>query len=363
MNKEKVKAILERTPFLDYWRAIRKKAENNKLLHINLKYQKAIKPFIDNPEFLQEKMRELDTKAKEDKKIFYIIGQRNSKVGMYGYINCFLPHIAYAVSKGLIPVIDMQNYDNIYLAKDKGTYNAWESFYEQPMGVGLEDLKNGQVIKCPDELWYRWAPNSCPMMSDKEIAMWGTIYNRYIRYNKISGQYVENEQKNILKNPSNTLGVIYRGSTYSRGHAIGHPIQPTMKMLAEKIEEILAQNNIDKIYLASDEKSVVDYMNKKFPKKVLINKRVYYDEVKDVDYSKYNIDGTDITGDLFDRENNQYLIGIEYISSMNIVSKCNYLIAGACGGTTAVLYMNNMKYKDRYVFDLGKYGFDSIPND
>ena len=79
--------------------------------------------------------------------------------------------------------------------------------------------------------------------------------------------------------------------------------------------EVIKEKNCEKIYLASDEKSIVEFFNKRFPGKVIINKRMYYDEA-DVDYCKYNVDGTDITGDLFYRDNNEYLIGIEYISSM-----------------------------------------------
>lgn len=107
--------------------------------------------------------------------------------------------------------------------------------------------------------------------------------------------------------------------------------------------------------MASDEKSIVEFFNKRFPGKVIINKRMYYDEA-DVDYCKYNVDGTDITGDLFYRDNNEYLIGIEYISSMYLVSKCCCFVGEACGGTTAVQYINGNQFENSYIFELGKYG-------
>lgn len=363
MSIEKFKAMVRKTPFIKLWRKAINKSEYCKIMRINRKYKKAIQPLIDNPEYLEEKMKELDKNAKGDKKVFYIIALKLSTAGIYGYINNFLPHIAYAVSKGFIPVIDMQNYDNIYLSKDKGTYNSWESFYEQPMGFGLDDLSDGQVIRCLDTLWYRWAPLSCPLMSDKDLAMWSAIYNRYIRYNKKSVQYIESEQKSILKNPQNTIGVIYRGTDYTKGHPIGHPIQPSMKKLSDKVDEMLKSQKCEYIYLASDEKEIVTYFNKRFSGKVLINKRVYYDEATNVDYSNYNNDHIGVSGAEFNRDNNKYLIGIEYISSMNLVSNCSCLVAGACGGTTAVLYMNALKYREKYIFNLGKYGFDPIPND
>ena len=358
------KFIREKLPFLrNVYASIRAKQENCRITEINEAYRRAIEPLMD-PEVLDRKMTELDEKCADGDKTYYIIAQQNTKVGIYGYMSCFLPHIAYAVAKGYIPVIDMRTYGNIYVPKDSfGTQNAWELFFEQPMGKGLDDLSDGKVIRCPDELWYRWMPNTCPMMPDAALAMWAALYKKYIRHNAKAEAYIRDEMNRILVNSDRTVGVIYRGTTYTKGQATGHPIQPTMTMLADAVDKMMADHDLEYIYLASDEKSIVDYMNSRFPGKVRINKRVYYDEVNGVDYSRYNVDGTDIVGNMFDRENNEYLIGIEYISSMNLVAGCGYLIAGACGGCTAALYMNGLNYRERLVFELGKYGIDPVPTD
>lgn len=355
-----IREFIRHTPLIEVWRNYQKKKEYNQIMSWNEEYRKTIEPLFDIP-FLKRKIQELYTS--KNNRTVYVINQENTKVGIYGYINCFLPHIAYAIAKGYIPVIDMQTRKNIYLSTEeysKGGVNAWEKFYEQPMNIGLNDLDEKTVIYCPSRLWYRWMPNSCPLMSDQEIEMWSTIYREFVRYNKESQAYVDSEFNSILGAYKNVLGIIYRGTTYTKGHAVGHPVQPSMEMLGNKVEEMLTKKDIDKIYLASDEKSIVDYMNQRFPGSVLINKRVYYDEVEGVDYSKYNIDGTDIVGDMFDRPNNEYWIGMEYISSMNLVANCYYLVAGSCGGTTAVLYMNGLQFKEKYIFDLGKYGREKL---
>lgn len=351
-------------PFVSQaYSAVRTIQEKKKIEHLNEMYRSTIAPLLD-PAVLEQKIARLDAATSSERKTYYVIAQQNTKVGIYGYLNCFMPHIAYAVAKGYIPVIDMRTYGNIYVPKECfGSLNAWELFFRQPMDVGLDDLSDGKVLRCPDMLWYRGMPNSCPMMSDKELAMWAVLYKKYIRHNEKSECYISDESRSILQNPKNTVGVIYRGTTYTKGQATGHPIQPTMKMLAEAVEDMICRNNVEYVYLASDEKSIVDYMNNRFPGKVLINKRVYYDEVEGIDYSRYNVDGTDIVGNLFSRSDNEYLIGIEYISSMNLVAQCGYLVAGACGGCTAVLYMNGLQYREHKVFDLGKYGKDPIPKD
>ncbi len=330
---------------------LRTKLSTFKVNQFNRKYRKAISNLYDEV-FFEDKLNKLNSKKNTG---YYIIALQNPDLGIYGYLNFYLPHIAYALSKGLIPIIDMQNYHCIYQENHE---NAWERFYLQPCGVGLEEIRDKKTFiqRCPTDFWYHWLPSSQPLMSDRDIVMWSHIYSAFIHYNDKSKSYLADEMKRVLIEPEKTIGVIYRGGAYTKGKAKGHPVQPTMKMLADKVQEMMRRNHCNYIYLASDEKSIVKYMNSRFPGKILINRRMYFDEVEDLDFTKYN-DGTlVIKPDCFHRENNEYLMGIEYISSMNLVANCRYLVAGACGGTTAVLYMNGGKFAEKYIFDLGRYG-------
>lgn len=358
------KKALQKIPgFLPFVHRIRTKRENARIMRLNKTYRKSIDPLL-TPAFLEQKITKLRNTlaADPDSATYYIISQSNEKVGIFGYINCFLPHIAYAVAKGWIPVIDMESHRYIY-SPESEKINVWELFFYQPCGIGLSELSGRRTIRCPEELWYRWMPNTCPLMDDRQLAMWSKLYEAFVVPNEKSASYLQQELDRILHAPEQTVGVIYRGTTYTKGQATGHPIQPTMKMLADRVEQTMLEQDCDWIYLASDEKSIVNYFNQRFPGKVLINKRVYYDEVDGIDYANYNKDGTDITGHMFKRPNNHYLIGIEYISSINLVARCACLAAGACGGSTAVLYMNGMRYRSRYIFNLGKYGIDPVPED
>lgn len=355
MSKLKI-IIKTKLPFLmKIYAIVVAKLTNARMMHYNRKYKRAITKLM-NPQHLAERIENIKSK---NCGTYYIVATQNNELGIYGYINCFLPHLAYALEKGYIPIVDMKNYGSIYQISNE---NAWEKFFNQPCGIGLDDIKDSRVVSCPTDFWYRWLPNSQPLMTDEEISMWSAVYKALIPYCKKSEEYLEDEKQSILIEPEKTIGVIYRGCAYTKGQAKGHPIQPTMKMLADMVDKMLKKNNCEFIYLASDEKSIVDYMEIRFPGKILINKRVFYDE-ENIDFSKYNKEGVDITACCDGRTNNEYLIGIEYISSMNLVAKCNCLVAGACGGTTAVLYMNGGNYKDKYVFQLGKYGQDPIPED
>lgn len=64
------------------------------------------------------------------------------------------------------------------------------------------------------------------------------------------------------------------------------------------------------IYIASEEKKVVDLFKESFPGMILENNRTYYDEV----YEEQNLDF--ITQVSINRENDNYWKGIQYMSSL-----------------------------------------------
>lgn len=354
-----IKELIRKTPLIHVYRKYIMNRDRAKNERLNNKYKNCIDPLL-NPDILEAKIERLRNVKDEANRTYYVISLANDKVGIIGFIDNILPHIAYALANGYVPVIDMENYPSIYQIDKE---NVWETYFEQPCNKGLEAIKDECVIHAPNSFWYRWEPKSCPLMTEQEIRMWGRIYAEYIRYNSETMTYVNQEKESIISTPEKILGALYRGTDYTKGQAIGHPIQPSMKAFAEKVEEMMLKHGYEYIYLASEEKAIVDYMNERFPGKVLINKRVFYDEATNVDYSNYNNDHIGLSGAVFERENNKYLIGIEYISSMNLAASCDSFVAGACGGTTGVLMMNNLKFREKYIFNLGKYGFDPLPEE
>ena len=72
---------------------------------------------------------------KNRNKTFYVIRTRDAYCGIFSIYMTTLARIDEALKNGFIPVVDMQNSFNIYLNKKKiGKENAWEYYFEQPMG-------------------------------------------------------------------------------------------------------------------------------------------------------------------------------------------------------------------------------------
>ena len=105
--------------------------------------------------------------------------------------------------------------------------------------------------------------------------------------------------------------------------------------------------------MATEEEKIYQMFEEAFPGQIIINKRQYYDEFYEIK-NKFG-DEARISWVHNDRENDNYYKSLEYLSSVFLLSKCNALIGGSCGGTQAAIYMNGNQYEYKYLFDLGLY--------
>lgn len=307
-------------------------------------------------------------KNKHKSRNTYLVFSYNRKYfGIATRLLTVLGFIYYAEKKKMKIVIDMNR------EIDQGISNVWDLYFKQPMYE--KDVDSSSIKYIYDNCSYAIAPfptrfNYCNSTNDfskfrkivkptiifpssrdfinnkSKEALFEELYNRYIRFNEQTKIYLDNEYEKILKNKSNVLGVLIRGTDYVQRKPKKHPIQPTACEVIEKIKELKTKEKWEYIYLATEEKKNEDLFNRSFPGKVLINKRMYYDG----DYSnKWLCDSK------HNRKNDEYLKDLEYLSSMNLLSKCDMFIGGMCGGTQTVLIMNGGKFSYVYLFDLGDY--------
>lgn len=77
-------------------------------------------------------------------KIFYVIGVDYVTQGLLAIVKNVLIHIEYALEKGYVPIVDMKNFSSQF--EKEHSENAWELFFQQPMGYGLNDITNAKRI-------------------------------------------------------------------------------------------------------------------------------------------------------------------------------------------------------------------------
>ena len=317
----------------------------------NIKYRRVVKKLLDENE-LRRKISQLDKIVESsDKKTYYIIRRDCDTIGLFTYVAVFLGHIAYAVGKGYVPVIDMKNYPSIYLEDDDiGKKNCWEFYFKQPYNCDLDNIyKNEKYILSPTRI-QPMSPFIKSIFCGNESMFWKILSKKYIVLSDTAEKYIKDEHTSLIRNNMKVLGVLFRGTDYVKMKPYGHPIQPNINEFIIKVTELNNEwGGFDYIYIASEERDAVEKLEKMFPNKVIINKRVYYDGLG-VDYCNQGLSEVS-----FNRERDKYLKGLEYLSSVVILSKCNSFIGGLCAGTYAVNYMNPAEFEHKYFFYKGVY--------
>ncbi len=142
-------------------------------------------------------------------------------------------YIRYALSKGWLPVVDMQNYQNSYLAPEKfGKENAWEYYFEQPLRIGLEEAYNGENVILGN---INWSSKSLPLL---RYSLFENRNNNYlIEYHNLIRkgllmvkpdimEEILSVRETLFSKNDRVLGVKLRGTDYISLRPKHHAIPP-----------------------------------------------------------------------------------------------------------------------------------------
>lgn len=315
------------------------------------KHNKAVLPLMDI-DVLNERISYIKDLAGSDssKKKFYVISRETYwGQGLFAYVTLYFMRVFYAIAEGMIPVIDMQSRQNLFLDEGEvGHVNAWEKFFKQPCGYGLDDVKDGKVIKSSGRQGLLHNYIFCEEETfSQHLKLWAALYENFFSVTDNASQYIEQEYMRVIKPGMRTIGVHFRGTDYSTMRLPGLPIQPEISDVINKVKDAMSLWGCDYVYISSEARKTVEQFENAFPGKVLTVSQCYYDEA-DVDFSK-----TFVGQVRFDRENDTYLKGLEYLSAIIILSRCTCAVLGACSGSAAALYINGGKYENVHIYNLG----------
>lgn len=314
---------------------------------MGLKQQIQKVSFINEP-YTKWKWRERKVSYGNEnpEKTFFVIRRASCKVGLFSSVMTNMGLVDYAVKKGYIPVIDMQNASNTYLEPEQvGKMNAWDFYFNQPMGYGLEDiaaskniiLSNGLITKKNDY------PDMRIVDDEKLLLRWREVFGKYFSINDALLEEFRTEKQKLF-GENRVLGVLARGTDYINLKPKNHPIQPTAIQIVGKAAEVMEQYQCTYIFLATEDQSIFHTVKEQFGDKLLA-----------METTRYTTSGSQNINDMCSgREADRYLKGKEYLLSVWLLSQCNCLVAGNVGGTHGALLMSP-GYEYSYVFDLGLY--------
>ena len=245
------------------------------------------------------------------------------------HLDC-MSHIIYELSQGYIPVIDDH-------------HHVWSQLFEQPVIIDGKEIGDISQLPESDEFTTLHKPTLIPY-SKSVRKVWTKLLRTFSRLKPEEQNYVNEEIRSILKD-DRVLGVVCRGTDYI---GTGMPRQPEVSQVIAEAREWMDRYNYEKIYLATEVESIYEQFESAFPGKILVNKRTYYDKAMAEQNVKW------IGQVQFDRENDNYWKGLEYLSSLNILASCKALLGGYCGASNMALLLNGEQYERFKVYDLGR---------
>ncbi len=257
---------------------------------------------------------------------------RDEMAGLFSYVEICMRKLVKSLYNHRFPIVNMTGCINPYLdANEWGNQNWWELYFEQPIAYAEHQYR----LPVFDTQHQKEAPyNRESVLLKKSRWYWGKIYNEFFHLNQKSLDYFNKEYEDLFQSGRiRVLGVLIRGTDYKG--AAGHPIQPNLQRIVIEVKK--REYKYDKIYVASDEEKNIIELKKIFPGKILVNKRRYYDGI--------DMSGTSINHTIA-KYDDKYIRGLEYLSSIMLLSRCNALISGISGGAVAAVYINNNSYED-----------------
>lgn len=285
-------------------------------------------------------------------KTFYIVGADEGWCGLFAIIAHQLTHIAYAVELGYHPVIDLQNFNSQYIGKrEKFKENAWEYFFQQPVGYGLSDISKAQnVIQSvfyPDPPDERYRISYATTIYDSSaIAYWREMFKKYVRFNQRTEDFIKNKRAQLFKNKKRILGVLCRGTDFTTLKPHNHPIQPEPIEVIDRVNKAMKEWKCDFVYLATEDADIYDLFVAHFRDKLILD-----------DAHRWR------TSDLLDGKSNANLFfdkkekcneGVKYLSQIYLLSQCTCFIAGSTRGSLGAMLMSE-GFEKHYIYNLGFY--------
>ena len=283
-------------------------------------------------------------------KTFYVVRRHASRAGLFSFYSTNLGSILEAVSKGYIPVIDMQNSINPMLEQQfVGKENAWDYYFKQPFGYNLNDISHSAKVvlgsidppqKFPDYCMIKEMTDAGKLC--EELIMWREAAHKYMHLIPEIEKNV-NDNYDVISKGERMIGVLCRGTDYVKLKPHNHPIQPNTDDVIIRCEQEMKKFECSRIYLATEDRTIWDKFTSHFGDKVCSYQKHHF----------VTTEGQNVN-DIANQAMNPKDRNMEYLISIGIISKCNCFIGGANGGTYGALLMSD-GFENEYVYDLGLY--------
>jgi len=257
-------------------------------------------------------------------KIFYVIRQEGRGRGLFSIVASVLCHLDIAEEHGWIPIIDFQNFPNIYNETKpiNDSMNSWEYYFEPVSEYKLDEVYLSRNVIFSD--------NGYPTGYDYSITTEKKLYTVFYKHLKVKQDIVQEIDSfyRMHLEGNRVLGVHFRGQEMKT--AAGHPFPPTKSQMAARIEKLVNDYKFQKVFVVSEDSEYVDFLQGKF-RSIFITTDHYRTHGENA-YMQYP------------RENHIYNLGREILVDAYLLSRCQGLIGCGSNVSTFSRFCNNDKF-------------------
>ena len=291
---------------------------------------------------------------------YYVFRYIYGGVGIFDCIKNFIISAQWAEENNYIPLVSFEReetYKNNMVVKENFYEKLFIQYKGRPIG---KVLKNNTVIvshgNYVDEKKPQVGIQSIDFPMRDERTYWekvGRLYDKYIQVKPEIKNIYYKEFERLFPKGKKVLGVCIRegfgiadeietGQYYLRIN----PREPKNEIIIATVKECLLEWKCEYIYLSAQFQESIDMFLETFPRMVLYYDREY---PKKKDYLKaYEKMGDDIRIEILDSiyTSTTEKVMQDYVGQINLLSKCNSLIATESGGAKGALMICHGRYEN-----------------
>ena len=167
---------------------------------------------------------------------FYVIRSSGLDEGLLSLYLGRLRQIDRVLREGFVPIVDYEHSCTQYSVDlpVNGTRNAWEYYFEQPCSYSLEEIYKSKNVRLSGWRFFQAYKLSSPARVITQDMMSKAPVKQYVR--DLAAERVRADRI------SDMVGLLVRGTDYTRLRPAGHPVSPSPEQVAGKLDEYLAKS-------------------------------------------------------------------------------------------------------------------------
>lgn len=297
-----------------------------------------------------------------------VIQPNHPSFGFFAHYVNIIGILKAEIERGNTPYIDMGYFPNCYLKKENvGKVNTWELYFKQPFEVdGIEIGKltpldknvflnktNGKksVVRLIQNYHsygcFQRPEDTCDFLTNpRAVSWWQKFAHKYTEFNETTKAHIDELHEKLFLSNERVLGILLRGTDFSDNKPKNHPIPPTVGEAIPKIREEFVKKQYDRIFLVTEDERIVDKMQEEFGEKVFAAPQ-----------KRYGYTNHKFLNEIYaeDQELDSYQMGLDYITAIALLGRCNALMACRTSGAVAAMILAD-QYEYTYFWNLGRYG-------